>query len=104
MRLTMLETRDGSRDGITSETFEKGQSYDFGESRGDRTLCHIFLSEKWAKPAENDGVSDNDAPIDIKSASVEQLRAFLTSKNVDFHPRLGEAKLRAAAVEAVSGE
>lgn len=104
MRLSMLETHDGSRDGITSETFEKGKSYDFGESRGDQTLCRIFLGEKWAKPAEADVVVENAAPIDISTASVEQLRAFLTGKNIDFHPRLGEAKLRALATEAVSSE
>lgn len=44
MKLTMLETRTGSEDGIHINTYHVGATYDFGTDLGS-----VFVREGWAQ-------------------------------------------------------
>ena len=44
MKLKMLETRQGSPDGVTVLTYKKGEIVDVPAE-----LAHVFLSESWAR-------------------------------------------------------
>jgi hypothetical protein len=45
MKLKMLETRQGSPDGISVATYEEGQTYDIPKD-----LAGVFIREDWAEP------------------------------------------------------
>jgi len=49
MRITMLQTKQGSIDGITVETYEAGKTYDLGPDVRALDLANAFLREQWAK-------------------------------------------------------
>ncbi len=47
MRIMMLQTMDGSPDGVTVNQYRKGETYDVPDSLGT-----VFLKEKWAERAK----------------------------------------------------
>lgn len=66
MRVTMTETRNGSPDGITVQTYEAGTAHNLPDD-----LANVFLSEGWAVcdfadgepgPAESKVVAPEETP------------------------------------------
>jgi hypothetical protein len=52
MRVLMKKSVDGARDGMRTETFHEGQSYDFSdEMPREAELAGVFLREGWAEKA-----------------------------------------------------
>lgn len=49
MRIRMLQTIRGSRDGVNVESFEAGTEYDFIEEGREGELVAVFLRERWAE-------------------------------------------------------
>lgn len=64
MQVKMKSTQKGSPDGITVNTYEKGEVYDLPDS-----LAVVFLEEGWAeKPRKTAGPTENktDGPTEKK--------------------------------------
>lgn len=51
MRINMITTMLGSRDGLRVESFLKGVTYDLTGSVGERDLAAVFVREGWAAEA-----------------------------------------------------
>lgn len=49
MKIKMIDTAEGSTDGIRVLRFEAGQTYFFGDTEGEQFLAGVILSEKWGE-------------------------------------------------------
>lgn len=65
MRLLMKKTVDGARDGMKTEKFIEGQSYDFHSEGREADLAGVFVREGWA---EKVGVPPAPAPSGTPNA------------------------------------
>jgi hypothetical protein len=50
MRIRMICTQRGARDGLTVELFLAGTEHDLSESVGARSLAATFVDKGWAEP------------------------------------------------------
>lgn len=61
MKIRMLETKDGSPDGLKVNTYEKGTEHDLSGSAGEQDLASVFVREKWAEEVKGKKAAENKA-------------------------------------------
>lgn len=107
MKITMLSTQRGSRDGIFVESFEKGQTYDLGATERSRDLAAVFVREGWATGAggkaakggaDGDGGGTDTGGQGAHASdglTVAELKAALEAKGIAFDAAAKKADLQA---------
>ncbi len=64
MKIKMLETKDGSNDGVTVETFKKGETYDVGTRLCDNFVRQQGVADELAEPVtESSAEPETEPPI-----------------------------------------
>jgi hypothetical protein len=95
MKIKMLETRDGSPDGIEIYTYEVGEEHTVPARLG-----RIFVGEGWAEKLTSD---DEDDDVELEPADAELLEDMaslsndeLVAKVLELDPEANEADVVAA--------
>lgn len=71
MKVKMLISMRGSRDGVFAEMFEAGSEYDLGATEKSRDLAAVFLREGWAAEVKAEAAAGADTKPDSADSDGE---------------------------------